>query len=359
MRVLQIISQTFIGGAESFAYSICAELARRDHQVLLLANRLNGPLFEKPRPPGMEVRVLDRHSRLDPKIVPFIAGAIREFRPDVFHSHNFETNTWARTIACFFPNLPVVCHEHSGKKARQSFDRIWMDRLLYPRASAAIVCTPQLEQLMHERYHVPKERLHYLPNGIEVDLYTPDGTVERDPMGVVCVAALTPVKNHAGLLRAWRTVVSSHPRARLTLVGEGELKAKIVEQVRTLGLVENVILTGMQRDVRPYLWGAGTFVLFSHTEGGPISLLEAMAAELACVAPAVGEIPSMLGDGAAGRLVPLEDEAALARTLMDLLESPGERASIARRGREDVVAKYSVGRCVDVIERIYSEVIKR
>jgi glycosyltransferase involved in cell wall biosynthesis len=357
MRVLQIISQTFIGGAENFAYSVCSELARRDHSVLLLANRLNGPLFEKERPAGMEVRVLDRHSRLDPRIVPFIAGAIRGFRPDVFHSHNFEANTWARAIGCLFPRLPIVCHEHSGKKPLQSGHRLRIDRTLYRRCSAAFACTPQLERLMLERYRVPRERLHYLPNGIEISPYERDPSVERDPMGVVCVAALTPVKNHAGLLRAWRAVVDVHPQARLTLVGEGNLHAAIVEQVRALGLGDSVSFTGMLRDVRPYLWKSGTFVLFSHTEAAPISLLEAMAAELACVAPAVGEIPAMLRDGSGGRLVPLEDEQALGRTLIDLLANPAERETIARRGRENVIAHYSIGRCVDVIEQVYRRLV--
>jgi glycosyltransferase involved in cell wall biosynthesis len=359
MRILQVISQTFIGGAETFGYDVCAELARRGHDILLLANRLNGPLFDKQRPPRMQVRVLDRHSRLDPHIVSFIAGAIREFRPDVFHSHNFEANTWARAIGYLYPRLPIVCHEHSGKKPHQAPRRVWIDRFLYPRASAVIVCTPQLEMLMHERYGVPREKVHYLANGIEIDRYAADGSVARDPMEIVCVAALTRVKNHGGMLRAWRHVVDAHPKARLTLVGEGDQHDALVEETRELGLDANVLFAGMQCDVRPYLWRAAIFVLFSHTEAGPISLLEAMAAGAACVAPSVGEVPAMLAGGEAGRLVPLEDEAALARTLMDLLENPAEREAIARRGHDHVVATYSMGKCVDAIERVYSGVVKR
>lgn len=358
MRILQLISQTFIGGAETFGFAVSAELARRGHEVLLLANRLNGPLFEKERPRGMEVRALDRRSRLDPHIVSFLAGAIREFRPDVFHSHNFEANVWARTISLLYPRLPIVCHEHSGKKIHQQGHRIWIDRILYPRCAAVVVCTPSLEQLMRERYHLPDRKLHYLPNGIEVDRYFPDGSIARDPLEVVCVAALTPVKNHEGILRAWRNVVDAHPRARLTLVGQGDLHDQLVARRHELGLDANVAFAGMQADVRPYLWKASIFLLFSHAEAGPISLLEAMAAELACVAPEVGEIPAMLDGGKAGRLVPLEDERALATALTELLSSTEERAALAGRGRAHVTANYSVGKCVDGIEAIYSGVVK-
>ena len=353
-----MISQTFIGGAETFAFAVSAELARRGHDVLLIANRLNGPLFDKERPARMETRALDRHSRLDPHIVSFINGAIREFRPDIFHSHNFEANTWARAIGLLHPGLPIVCHEHSGKKLHQLPRRVWIDRILYPRASAVIVCTPQLETLMHERYRVPREKIHYLANGIEIDPYAADGSVARDPMEVVCVAALTRVKNHMGMLRAWRNVVDAHPKAHLTLVGEGDQHEALVKQTRALGLEANVLFAGMQSDVRPYLWRAGTFLLFSHTEAGPISVLESMAAGCVCVAPAVGEIPAMLDGGRAGRLVPLEDEPALAHALIDLLSSPAEREAVARRGHDHVAASYSIGRCVDGIEKVYSQVVK-
>ena len=136
MRVVQLIAQNTIGGAETVGYTISVELARRGHDVLLLANRDNGPLFERERPSNMQVKAIDRKSRLDPRILSFLIGSIKEFRPDILHSHNFESNTWARSLGFLFPGLPVICHDHSGRKSNQPTHRIWIDRLLFRRCAA-------------------------------------------------------------------------------------------------------------------------------------------------------------------------------------------------------------------------------
>ena len=47
MRIIQLIPQTVLGGAESYGFTLATEFARRGHQVLLLANRSNGPLLER------------------------------------------------------------------------------------------------------------------------------------------------------------------------------------------------------------------------------------------------------------------------------------------------------------------------
>lgn len=353
MRVLQIISQTAVGGAESFAHALSCELSRRGHAVLLLANRDNGPLFERPRPEGMEVRALDRTGRSDPRIIPFLLGAIRSFRPNLIHSHNFGANTWARMLAHLFPRIRVICHEHSGLKGKQPRSRDRIDRILYRRASAVFCVSDELRLLLRDRIKVPEARLHTLPNGIDVDYYARPEGVAVDPGGVVCVASLTPVKNHAGLLKAWKEVMTIQPHARLTLVGEGTLRRAIEEQIRRDRLDGSVTLAGLQADTRPSLWRASIFVMASHREGLPLALLEAMAAGLACAAPGVGGIPEALDGGNAGRLFPPGESAELRDAILALLSSPGERAALAGRALDRVRERYSLAACVDLIEMAY------
>lgn len=359
MRIVQLIAQNTIGGAEAFGYAVSAELAHRGHDVLLLANRDNGPLFERERPSNMQVKAIDRQSRLDPRILNFLIGSIRQFSPDILHSHNFESNTWARSLGLLFPGLPIVCHDHSGRKASQPSHRIWIDRMLFPRCAAVLVVSEELGQLLRKRHKVPERILHILPNGIDVQKYTPPPDNKRDPLGVVCVASLTTVKNHEGLLRAWRDVVTKHPGAKLTLVGDGPLKSRLEEQARTEGTHETVEFAGLLDDIRPSLWSASVFTLFSHREAQPLSILEAMAAGLVPVAPAIGGVPQMIVDGVTGRLVPAEETDTLAKILRDLLSSPEECRELARKAREDVEKRYDLRTCVDSIESIYEDIRKK
>src|SRR5690606_12823755 len=110
VRIFQLISQTVIGGAESFGHTLACELALRRHAVRLLANRANGPLLERTCPAEFSTDALRRSSRLDPSILRFLLRHLREFRPQVLHAHNFGANSWARVLGMFFPEMVVVCH---------------------------------------------------------------------------------------------------------------------------------------------------------------------------------------------------------------------------------------------------------
>lgn len=352
MRILQLISQTTIGGAEIFGCTLGVELARRGHEVLLLANRENGPLFDRERPANMQVRALNRTSRLDPRILSHLIGSIRRFRPDILHSHNFEANTWARVLGLLFPRLIVICHEHSGRKIRQPLHRIWLDRLLFSRCAAIFVVNEELADLLRCRHRVPERILHIVPNGIDTERYTLPQDWSRDSQRVVCVANLTDVKNHRGLLQAWREVLVEHPKAHLVLVGDGALRHELEEQALAEGTHAKVTFTGLLADVRPELWSASLFVLFSHREALPLSILEAMAARLVCVASEVGGIGDVLIDGVTGRLVPPGDVSALVQALKELLSTPERREAMADRAHLEVLQKYGLSACVDRIEQV-------
>lgn len=355
MRVLQLISQTRLGGAEIFAYTLSRELTLRGHEVTLLANRSNGPLFDLERPEGMRVQALHRTSRWDPGIVGFLIGSILRFRPHVLHSHNFEANTWARALGLLFPHLTVICHDHSGRKIHQPRHRIWIDRLLFRRCAAIFVVSDELGILLRRRHRVPARLVRVLPNGIDAASFRPPFGHSRHPLGVVCVASLTEVKNHSGILRAWREVVRAHPGARLTLVGDGPLRAALEAQARDEGSASSVVFAGLQNDVRPVLWANSALVLFSHREALPLSLLEGMAAGLACVAPSIGGIPQVLRDGDSGRLVAPGDEPALAQALIDLLGNPESLRMMTLAAQEDVAERFGLRTCIDRIEQTYNE----
>jgi glycosyltransferase involved in cell wall biosynthesis len=353
MRILQLISQTVLGGAESFGFSLGSELARRGHDVLLVANRLNGPLLERERPTGMNVRVLKRTSRLDPRIVPFLMSAIRDFRPHVIHSHNFTANTWARSLGCLHPRIVVVCHEHSGMKTRQKRRDQWLDRIQYPRCAAVFAVSEEIAEFLRRRHGLREPVLRVLLNGIEVDRYAIPADRDRDPLEAVCVASLFPVKNHGGLLRSWKLVMAACPGVRLVLVGDGPLRESLERSALDLGIAHGVVFAGLHQDVRPLLWRASLFLLASHREGMPLSLLEAMAAELPAVASAVGQIPSILNEGRCGVAVPAGDEKAFAEAICDLFQNRAKRDEMGRSGRDLVVRRYAMGPCVDAIERVY------
>jgi glycosyltransferase involved in cell wall biosynthesis len=172
------------------------------------------------------------------------------------------------------------------------------------------------------------------------------------------VANLSPKKDHAGLLTAIDQLRERMPDVLLLLIGSGPLEAELRARVGREGLDDHVRFLGSRDDVAALLPALDVFVLGSRYEGLPIALLEAMAAEIACVATAVGGVPEAITDGVEGSLVPPGDPAALAKALEVVLQDSELRAAMGRAGRLRVSSDFSIDRAVRRTEELYTEVAR-
>lgn len=107
--------------------------------------------------------------------------------------------------------------------------------------------------------------------------------ISDDSILVGHVGRFFPQKNHEFLIDIFNQFHKYHPNSYLMLVGEGELKTSIQDKVRTLGLEDNVIFTGLRSDVNDLLQAMDIFLFPSLYEGLPVSIIEAQAAGLSCL----------------------------------------------------------------------------
>lgn len=171
---------------------------------------------------------------------------------------------------------------------------------------------------------------------------------------VVCVANLTPVKNHELLVRAFARMRPQRPEASLVLVGQlRETTASVRRTVAELQLQERVVLSGPRTDVPRIVRAADAFALASHSEGLPVSLLEAMALGKPVVCTRVGGIPGAVTDGVEGFLVPPGDAGAMAERLGQLAADRDLRARLGRAGQDTVRTRYDIGVMVRAVEALY------
>jgi glycosyltransferase involved in cell wall biosynthesis len=157
---------------------------------------------------------------------------------------------------------------------------------------------------------------------------------------VLSVGRLDAWKGYDLLLDAFASCAAELPTARLLIAGDGDLRDDLAARSRRLGIESRVTLPGYREDVPAILAAADLFVISSRKEGLPMVLLEAMAAGLAVVATAVGEIPKVLGEGA-GSVVPPGDAEALAAEIARLLQSPELRRQFAETARDKFLVQYS------------------
>lgn len=193
-----------------------------------------------------------------------------------------------------------------------------------------------------------------IPHGAEARTTARSSLGLDDATQVVgCVANFTPKKDHAGLLEAFVTVRRQVPDVLLVLIGSGPLEDELRARAAQLGLGDAVRFLGSRGDVLDLLPALDVFVLGSQFEGLPISLLEAMAAEVACVATRVGGIPEVITDDVDGVTVDAGQPATLATALAAVLQNDDRRRRIAKAGRRRVAEAFSIDRAVRRTEELY------
>lgn len=166
------------------------------------------------------------------------------------------------------------------------------------------------------------------------------------------VARLSEEKGHNYLVEAFGKVATQVPHARLMIIGDGPLLEPVQQQVNTLGLQDQVIFTGMQRDIPSHLALLDVFTLSSTRESFPLSAREAMAAGRAVIAPRIGGCGEVVDDGVTGLLFTAADVDDLAGKMLAMAQ-PGVAAGMGQAGRERAERLFSRHAWVTGDERVY------
>ncbi len=363
MRILHVISQTRIGGAENFAAQLVRALGERGHAVRLAATRDNGDLFRTVAR-DLPVSACRRKARLDPEVLRFLAREIRTFRPDVLHSHNFGPNSWSRALAMAHPRLKLVCHFHSGRIRSQSRRSVWIERALNRRASILIAVSEEIARILVADHLIAPRRVRVVPVGIDMEPLRRAAADEsilpagaRHRVRLLHIASMTPVKNHRLLLESF-AALSGCPDAALLLAGDGPLRDDVERQVDALGLRDRVAILGERRDIPELLTLSRCTVLPSLAEGLPLAILESMAAGVPVIASRVGGIPNLVDDGRTGMLVPPGDGAELTAAMQRALADPEGIRTMGEQARDFVERKYSIRVIAEEIEKVYRELLR-
>ena len=253
---------------------------------------------------------------------------------------------------------PVLLHLHGGQFGHFLDQRLsgWRRRLallLMRDASAAFALSAASARLL--RAACPCAAVEVFPNPIDAQAPLP-----RTPgPTILFLGRLDAQKGVFDLLRAFALVHAACPRARLVLAGDGN-PALPRQLAAALGVADQVTLPGwVDADQRAALLAtAGVFVLPSHHEQMPMSLLEAMAAGTPVIASAVGAIPDMLGHGRYGTVVHAGNIDELAAAILEMLQDNILAENFSARGLERVKSEYHVEKVLARLRRRYEEMLQ-
>lgn len=188
--------------------------------------------------------------------------------------------------------------------------------------------------------------LAVLGNGVEI----PDSTADGND--VLFVGRLAPMKGVSVLIRAMAELDAS-----LTVVGDGSERDRLESLAAEVGADATFVGRVPPEAVDNYYRAAGVFCLPSTgDEGLPNAVLEAMSWGLPCVTTDSGGLPSLVGEGNRGVVVPKDEPAILREHLTELLNDPEYRKKVGENAREYVVRNHSWDAIVHALEDHYTAV---
>jgi glycosyltransferase involved in cell wall biosynthesis len=170
---------------------------------------------------------------------------------------------------------------------------------------------------------------------------------------VLAVGRLAPQKDYDTLLAAAASWQTRSPSPVVAVAGDGPERGRLQGVIDAQRL--EVRLLGHRDDVPDLLAASDIYVLTSTWEARALVVQEAMRAGVPVVATAVGGVPELVGDAAV--LVPPADAASLARAVEDLLDSPDDRAELARQGRDRAIGWPDEDDTARAVAAVYREIV--
>jgi sugar transferase (PEP-CTERM/EpsH1 system associated) len=357
--VVHVVHSLAVGGLENGVINLANNTSARLRHVIVCLTE-EGSMRSR-LAPGIEVFALGKRPGQDLRAILRLVRLLRRLRPAIVHCRN-----WAAFDAVPAARLAGVRRVVHGEHGRDITDpegrnakRNWVRRRFAPMVSHFVAVSRDLDRWLREDVRVPRAKVSTIPNGVDLSRFAQVGRPEaREAMGlaseapVICtVGRLDPVKDQAGLIRAFAGLLPAHPEAVLLIAGDGPCREDLTRVIAELGVADRVRLLGECRNVPEVLAAADVFVLPSIAEGMSNTLLEAMAAGLPVVATRVGGNPEMVEDGVTGRLVPIRDPGTLREALTAYVDDPHLRAVHGKASRQRAVECFSLERmCRDYVD---------
>ncbi len=356
VAVAHVITKLELGGAQQNTLYTVAHLDRARFRPVLITGE-PGLLDDEARAlPDVEfhqvpalVRPINLLSPLaDLRALLALTALLKRLRPAIIHTHSSKAGIlgrWAARLA----GVPILIHSIHGfgftpdQPAALRRALIVLERRTGRFTTRFFAVSEAARGAGVALGLFPPDRCLVVRSGVDLAAFRAcrvERRTKRAELGlgparpvVGMIAPFKPQKRPLDFVRVAAAVRVRRPDAQFLLVGDGELRPLIEQEIRRLGLSENFVLPGWRRDVPEILRCLDVFALTSAWEGLPRVYLEALASGVPVVGTAVDGAAEVIREGENGFLVEPGNVPALAERVLRLLADPQLAADLGRRGQ--------------------------
>jgi glycosyltransferase involved in cell wall biosynthesis len=361
MRILHIIAGDLWAGAEVQVYNTLASLQKQDGVKVLCVVFNTGVLVDRLKQAGIPCELIDDSKNSIPAMIFKMLKVSGRLNPDIIHVHRSKEHFFGAIISIrLFRRIPVFRTIHGLSQINTSSTPIvllkstiavTLNKFLISFLSTRIICVSNdIFDIMTRKKTAGKPVLIY--NSLDTNsVKCSDNKQEyrtrfaiANRFWIGTTARFVSVKNLEMLVQSGTMLLQKNLPFHISIFGDGPLRVSLDKMISSLSLQNHIKLEEFDEDILPIISSFDVFVLCSHHEGMPMSLLEAMALGRPVVCTAVGGMKEIIEDRINGLLVPDNDSIALADAIGLLHHDRKLGNFISRNARKTIEEDFDVSK---------------
>jgi glycosyltransferase involved in cell wall biosynthesis len=371
-KVIFCITKSNFGGAQRYVYDLATSLPAEQFDVIVvfgegeeLERKLQNVSIQT-----IKIKALQRNVNLfrDFSVFFELIKIFRKERPDVVHLNSTKIGGVGSIVGrlCGVPKIVFTAHGWAFNEKRNSVSKTaiaFLQWLTVMFSNITIAVSRKTADQVLKFPFVNKEKIKVVYNGTaDIDFMVKDearrillgdqttktsaGALPNALPSAIWIGTISELHPNKGIdvaITAFAEISKKYPQTIYVVIGDGEEKTHLTNQITKLGLTSQVFLVGPIADAKKYLKAFDIFTLTSRTEALPYVILEAGLAELPVVASAVGGIPEIINLPDVGLLVPIGENAPqnIAGTIEKLIINPEHAKTLGQNLRQRVISNFS------------------
>ena len=354
MTIIQFMPEFGLAGAETMCENLTCELVKKGHTVVVVSlYDYHSPITERLESHNIPLIYLGKKNGLDLSIVKKIRKVIKQYHPNIIHTHRYLLKYVVPASYGLSVNGIVHTVHNIAHKENNALDRNINKFFFRSKKVVPVALSELIRSTITQIYKIEKINIPVIFNGVPLPNTFPKRNYDTDErIKIIHVGRYTDAKNHMALLQAVTDLHSHHPNIVLNLYGTGELKDEIDSYIAEHNATDYIFDNGLSDNIKEKLIESDIFILPSKYEGMPMTIIEAMGAGLPIIASRVGGIPDMIEDGIDGLLCEPNKES-IKTTILKIIKDPDLRRSLGTNAIRKA-KMFSAKRMADAYEQLYS-----